>query len=201
MCISCCRVCCFGGTLAGQQAGALLLGLVNVVGVITLSSMLMDPIAKLALYRQGLGFIVGLLPYLQTYAAAFFAMPLLRLFVDGRRNVAIDDRNDNRIEVGVGVYGRASLVLQVWSCRSRLAEIGLVAPVLQCLVLQRLVFAVSGSCSRTVLIHIVCMCSQRAAAGCGVAAEWGPRPCSQVSKRPQARQHACHWPPGHRVQH
>lgn len=97
--VCCCHVCCRDGTLAGQQAGALLLGVVNVVGVITLSSMLMDPIAKLSLYRQGLGFILGLLPYLQTYAAAFFAMPLLRLFVDGRRNVAIDDRNDNRIDV------------------------------------------------------------------------------------------------------
>lgn len=50
---------------AGQQAGALLLGVVNVVGVITLSSLLVDPVAKLALYRQGLGFILGLLPYLQ----------------------------------------------------------------------------------------------------------------------------------------
>jgi len=83
----------------GQQAGALLLGVVNVVGVITLSTLLVDPVAKLALYRQGLGFILGLLPYLQTYAAAFFALPALRLFVDGRRNAAIEGRNDNRVEV------------------------------------------------------------------------------------------------------
>jgi hypothetical protein len=88
---------------AGQQAGALLLGVVNVVGVVTLSTMLADPISKLALYRQGLGFVLGLLPYLQTYAAAFFALPLLRLFVDGRRNAAIDDRNDNRLEVSGGL--------------------------------------------------------------------------------------------------
>jgi hypothetical protein len=65
--------------------------------------MLADPISKLALYRQGLGFVLGLLPYLQTYAGAFFALPLLRLFVDGRRNAAIDDRNDNRLEVSGGV--------------------------------------------------------------------------------------------------
>jgi hypothetical protein len=85
---------------AGQQAGALLLGVVNVVGVVTLSAMLADPISKLALYRQGLGFVLGLLPYLQSYAAAFFALPLLRLFVDGRCNAAIDERNNNRLEVG-----------------------------------------------------------------------------------------------------
>jgi hypothetical protein len=88
---------------AGQQAGALLLGVVNVVGVVTLSTMLADPISKLALYRQGLGFVLGLMPYLQTYAAAFFALPLLRRFVDGRRNAAIDERNDNRLEVGGGL--------------------------------------------------------------------------------------------------
>ena len=69
------------------------------VGVITLSSLLFDPVAKLALYRQGLGFILGLMPYLQTYAAAFFALPLIRMFVDGRRNSQIEDRNDNRLQV------------------------------------------------------------------------------------------------------
>ncbi|WIA33689.1 hypothetical protein OEZ86_006807 [Tetradesmus obliquus] len=88
----------FSEASPGQQAGALLLGVVNVVGVITLSTMLADPISKLALYRQGLGFVLGLLPALQAYAAGFFALPALRLFVDGRRNAAIDDRNDNRLE-------------------------------------------------------------------------------------------------------
>jgi hypothetical protein len=98
--------------LAGQQAGAFLLGIVNVVGVITLSSLLFDPVAKLALYRQGLGFILGLMPYLQTYAAAFFALPLLRMFVDGRRNSEIEDRNDNRLQVrGVSGGGGRGMML------------------------------------------------------------------------------------------
>ncbi|KAF6251928.1 hypothetical protein COO60DRAFT_1674245 [Scenedesmus sp. NREL 46B-D3] len=88
----------FSEASPGQQAGALFLGLVNVAGIVTLSTMLADPISKLALYRQGLGFVLGLLPYLQTYAAAFFALPLIRLVVDGRRNAAIDERNDNRLE-------------------------------------------------------------------------------------------------------
>lgn len=77
------------------------------MGVVTLSSLLVDPLAKLALYRQGLGFVLGLLPYLQTYAAAFFALPLIRLFVDGRRNNEIEARNDNRVEVSRG-YGSRS---------------------------------------------------------------------------------------------
>lgn len=97
---------------AGQQAGALLLGVVNVVGVITLSTLLADPISKLALYRQGLGFVLGLLPFLQTYAAAFFGIPLVRLLVDGRRNAKIDERNDSRLQVGL-VYGAVSLIFSV----------------------------------------------------------------------------------------
>jgi hypothetical protein len=111
----CCRCCLLLLLLlcTGQQAGALLLGVVNVVGVVTLSTMLADPFSKLALYRQGLGFVLGLLPYLQSYAAAFFALPLLRLFVDGRRNAAIDERNDNRLEVRGGVLvARAGVAAQ-----------------------------------------------------------------------------------------
>jgi hypothetical protein len=87
--------------IAGQQLGAFALGLVNVVGVVTLSTLLLDPIAKLSLYRQGLGFVLGLLPYLQSYAAAFFALPVMRLLIDGQRNAAISDRNDNRLQVGM----------------------------------------------------------------------------------------------------
>lgn len=109
----CCYVC---NLFAGQQAGAALLGLVNVVGVVTLSSLLLDPIAKLSLYRQGLGVVLGLLPYLQGYAAAFFAIPAIRWFVDSRKNAAIDERNDNRLQVGLvqwGFWGRCNLLC--WS--------------------------------------------------------------------------------------
>lgn len=88
----------FSAASPGQQAGAVALGVLNVVGVVVLSSMLADPIAKLALYRQGLGFVMGLLPYLQTYAAAFFAIPLARAFLDARRNAAVEGRNDARLE-------------------------------------------------------------------------------------------------------
>jgi hypothetical protein len=76
-----------------------------VVGVVVLSTMLADPIAKLSLYRQGLGFVLGLLPYLQGYAGAFFAIPLVRALVDGRRNKEIEGRNDARLQVGGGSPG------------------------------------------------------------------------------------------------
>jgi len=68
--------------------------------------MLADPIAKLSLYRQGFGFVLGLLPALQAYAGAFFAIPLVRAFADSRRNAQIDDRNEARLEVsGLGFFG------------------------------------------------------------------------------------------------
>jgi hypothetical protein len=74
------------------------LGVFNVVGVLVLSSMLADPYAKVALFRQGFGFILGLLPGLQAYAAAFFAIPLIRAFIAGKRNLEIDSRNNGRLE-------------------------------------------------------------------------------------------------------
>lgn len=83
---------------AGQQAGAFLLGLFNVVGIITLSSMLADPMAKLALYREGLGFVLGLLPALQGYAAAFAIIPLVRTILNTKRNAELAARNDNRMD-------------------------------------------------------------------------------------------------------
>ncbi len=81
---------------SGQQVGAFMLGLVNVVGILVLSNMLADPYAKMALLRNGLGFVAGLMPILQAYAAAFVAVPLLRMFDNGRKNAAISARNDAR---------------------------------------------------------------------------------------------------------
>eukprot|EP00775_Hariotina_reticulata_P003685 gene3685-3945_t len=108
----------FSAASPGQQLGAFALGVVNVVGVVTLSTLLLDPIAKLSLYRQGLGFVLGLLPYLQSYAAAFFALPVLRLLVDGKRNAVINDRNDNRLQaVELLQSGDADLAAKADSAR------------------------------------------------------------------------------------
>jgi len=68
---------------------------------VTLSTLLLDPIAKLSLYRQGLGFVLGLLPYLQSYAAAFFVLPVLRLLIDWQTQ-----RRNQRQKMTVGCrYG------------------------------------------------------------------------------------------------
>lgn len=71
----------FSAASAGQQAGALLLGAVNVIGVLTLTTMLGDPYSKLALVREGFGFLLNLLPALQVRLlglsmASFFVMVL-----------------------------------------------------------------------------------------------------------------------------
>jgi hypothetical protein len=55
----------FSAASAGQQAGAILLGALNVIGVLTLTTMLGDPYSKLALVREGFGFLLNLLPALQ----------------------------------------------------------------------------------------------------------------------------------------
>jgi hypothetical protein len=162
----------------------LLLGVVNVVGVVTLSTMLADPISKLALYRQGLGFVLGLLPYLQTYAAAFFALPLLRLFVDGRRNVAIDERNDNRLEVRGGMC----LLLGFWCegdvvghcvCRHTAVHSDEKSGD-HCQMGHHAVCSVVGYLTAASLTGLILCCctglrfAVLLAAGCVAAAEWGP---------------------------
>lgn len=54
--------------------------------------------AKYALVRNGLGFVLGLLPALQAYAATFFAIPFARSLLNGAKNAEISGRNDARIE-------------------------------------------------------------------------------------------------------
>ncbi|GIL54988.1 hypothetical protein Vafri_10646 [Volvox africanus] len=81
---------------AGQVAGIILLGLVNLFGVGWLSLMLGDPRAPVMLAMQGLGFLVGLMGPLQLYAAAFFAIPAIRLLLNQFRNRDIEVRNAAR---------------------------------------------------------------------------------------------------------
>ncbi|KAI7841022.1 hypothetical protein COHA_005250 [Chlorella ohadii] len=83
---------------AGQQLGAIGLGAVNLVGVAALTFMLQNPVNQLALARNGLLGIIGLMPFLQAYAAAFFALPLFRSLRNAGRNADIDRRNSTRQE-------------------------------------------------------------------------------------------------------
>ena len=61
-----------------QVMATVALGVANVVGVCLLGSLLVEPRARYVLATQGLGFVVGLMPWLQAYAVTFFAIPLFR---------------------------------------------------------------------------------------------------------------------------
>lgn len=62
----------------GQAIAAVALGVANVVGVSFLGTLLADPMNRQLLAVQGFGFVMGLMPVLQTYAAAFFTIPAVR---------------------------------------------------------------------------------------------------------------------------
>ena len=49
----------------GQKLGTIALGLVNLVGVLYLSSLLAQPYVAQSLAQSSLGFMAGLLPFLQ----------------------------------------------------------------------------------------------------------------------------------------
>lgn len=81
---------------AGQLAGTVGLGILNVVGVATLGSLVADPQMRMALFREGYGWILAILPFLNTYAAAFFGIPAFRWIRNTLLNRGIDARNDAR---------------------------------------------------------------------------------------------------------
>lgn len=86
----------FSAASPGQQLGVVLLGAVNIVGVLMLTSALASPANQYVLVRSGYGFVMGLMPALQAYAAAFATIPLVRSFLLGSRNAAIEARNAAR---------------------------------------------------------------------------------------------------------
>ncbi|KAG2490818.1 hypothetical protein HYH03_010740 [Edaphochlamys debaryana] len=82
---------------SGQLFGTLLLGVLNLVGVAVLGGLLADPRAPYVLAAQGLGWVTAAAGPLQLYALGFFAIPGLRWLLNGRKNEAIEARNDARI--------------------------------------------------------------------------------------------------------
>lgn len=82
----------------GQVLGTVLLGGANAAGVAMLSNLLAQRGAAYYLASQGLGFIPGLMPAFTLYAAAFFAIPAVRWFLNASRNRDIEARNDARVE-------------------------------------------------------------------------------------------------------
>ncbi|KAL3701652.1 hypothetical protein R1sor_019674 [Riccia sorocarpa] len=95
-----------------EQALVIGLGAVNLLGVVVLGSMLRD----LGLVGQlgGTGlipFATRLLPWLQGYTAAFFAIPAFRWLLLQKRNTEIEERNRARISWAVSLQ-RANKALQ-----------------------------------------------------------------------------------------
>ena len=73
------------------------LGVFNFVGVVVLSRLCVDP-AIVANKAQLAASISTILPGLQVYAVAFFAIPAVRWFVTSRKNMLIEARNVQRLE-------------------------------------------------------------------------------------------------------
>ena len=81
----------------GQRTMAAALGVFNFVGVAVLGYLCSDP--SIAMRKAELvGAVSALLPGLQAYAFAFFAIPAFRWFVQSRKNAQIEGRNEARLE-------------------------------------------------------------------------------------------------------
>lgn len=111
----------FSGADGVQKALVTLLGGANLVGVAWLTSALADPRAVAILLREGLGFVLELMPALQLYAAAFVAIPLFRLILNEVRNRDIDQRNDARLQAAATAASSAPAVLSKVEAARQLA--------------------------------------------------------------------------------
>lgn len=83
----------------GQKTGAIALGVANLVGVVILGGLLADPQTRYSLAQSSLSIVLSSFPALQAYAAAFFAIPLIRWIINQGRNRDIQQRNQVRKDV------------------------------------------------------------------------------------------------------
>lgn len=81
-----------------QQMLSIALGAANAVGVVVLGRLLANPANQYALMQSGMGWVTATMPLLSIYAAAFFAIPAIRWIINGKRNAAIEARNQARVE-------------------------------------------------------------------------------------------------------
>lgn len=79
-----------------QKLMVQLLGAFNVFAVFSLSSALTNPANVAVLATNGMAWILGLMPFLQAYAAAFFVVPFVRWLINRRLNQQIALRNKAR---------------------------------------------------------------------------------------------------------
>ncbi|CAL8466800.1 g6336 [Coccomyxa elongata] len=110
----------FSSASEGQRLGAVALGVANCVGVLYLGSLLGSPGVSQMLAQSSLGFMNGLFPFLQAYAASFFAIPAIRWFFNQRKNSAIEARNQARLDA-IGLLKRPSVQVKL-AAAGKLAE-------------------------------------------------------------------------------
>ncbi|EIE26497.1 hypothetical protein COCSUDRAFT_46111 [Coccomyxa subellipsoidea C-169] len=110
----------FTNASEGQRLGAIALGVANCVGVLYLGSLLAQPGVSQMLAQSSLGFMNNLFPFLQAYAASFFAIPAVRWFFNRRRNNAIEARNQARLDA-LGKLSSPSLRAKI-AAAGKLAE-------------------------------------------------------------------------------
>jgi len=106
----------------GQRTMAAALGVLNFVGVVVLGRLCVDPTILLN-KAQLVATVSTLLPGLQIYAVAFFAIPAARWFIVSRRNAAIAARNATRLEASRDV-ARPGKLLQAKLDGARRAATG-----------------------------------------------------------------------------
>ena len=110
----------FSLATGGQRTMAAALGVFNFVGVVALGIISSDP--QIAMQNRELVAAVGsLLPGLQAYAVAFFAIPAVRWFVCQRRNAQIDARNAARLEASKQIARPGKLLKEKMDAARRLA--------------------------------------------------------------------------------
>ncbi|KAK3276931.1 hypothetical protein CYMTET_15035 [Cymbomonas tetramitiformis] len=93
---------------------AALLGAANLAGVAFLTILVGDPQVAATLSREAgkgvVSFVLGILPLLQGYAAAFFLIPLVRAARIAQRNASIEARNELRMQAADALQNPSSTV-------------------------------------------------------------------------------------------
>lgn len=104
----------FSAAPTGKLVLAGLLGVANLAGVAFLTLLVGDPQVAATLSREAgkgvVAFVLGILPLLQGYAAAFFMIPLMRAARITSRNASIAARNELRIQAAEALQNPTSLV-------------------------------------------------------------------------------------------
>eukprot|EP00245_Coleochaete_scutata_P013752 TRINITY_DN569_c0_g1_i1.p1 TRINITY_DN569_c0_g1~~TRINITY_DN569_c0_g1_i1.p1 ORF type:complete len:569 (-),score=108.19 TRINITY_DN569_c0_g1_i1:162-1868(-) len=88
----------FSEAPAGQQALTILLGLVNLIGVVYLATVLKDVRVVKQVGSELVLFVYTIMPGLVAYATSFFAIPAVRYLLLQRRNNEIEERNNARMQ-------------------------------------------------------------------------------------------------------